>query len=172
MVASPGISHFVFYYELLSSDGPSASDGIDGQFLDGHCANGDARRQFVQIFLQIFQTENQSADFFCRRLSVIFAAGQQVAILGQEAAQVKRLFPGHLPVCPNMKTVRLQRLVDVGREILDVEQLAWGRRTRSCARKWPAGASFSANWPNASFRDATSRSGAALRWPNCRHRCT
>ena len=74
---------------------------------------------------------------------------------------MKKLFPGHLPVCPNMKTVWLQRLVDVGREILDVEQLAGGCRTRSCARKWPAGTSFSANWPNASFRDATTRSGAS-----------
>ena len=98
-------------YELLGSNGSSTSDGIDGQFPDGHCVNGDARRQFFQIFLRILKPENRSADFG-RRLSVIFAAGQQVAILRQEAPQVKRLFTGHLPVCPNMKTVRLQRLVD------------------------------------------------------------
>ena len=76
--------------------------------------NGDARRQFVQFVFQIFKLENRSADFD-HRLSVIFifSAGHQVAILGQEAPQVKRLFPGHLPVCPNIKkTVRLQRLTN------------------------------------------------------------
>ena len=46
--------------------------------------NGDVRRKFVQIFLQIFKPENRSADFD-RRLSVVFAAGQQVASLGQES---------------------------------------------------------------------------------------
>ena len=55
--------------------------------------------------------------------------------------------PGHLPVCPNMKTVRLQRLVDVaGREILglDVDQL----EVVAVRVAWPAGASFPANWLN------------------------